>query len=124
MGFVDGCGNYRDDIGSIAAMQLSSPWLFWFNTVTSIPVAWIEWTTVRVRMRQAGGGGRFKNEIINSATDLRKFQILILEFYFLDNLKFNLQLWCVSCVKKFHTNTVSHSIHAYNVFCVNFIEGI
>ena len=36
---------------AVAVEQLSSVWNFWFNTVTSVPVAWIEWATVRVHAR-------------------------------------------------------------------------
>jgi hypothetical protein len=48
VGFVDSAGNYCDSLAAVAVLQLSSPSLFWFNLVTSVPVAWIEWATVQV----------------------------------------------------------------------------
>ena len=48
VGFVDKYGNYCDNLKTVAIVQLSSPWLFWFNLVTSVPVAWIEWITIQV----------------------------------------------------------------------------
>jgi hypothetical protein len=50
VGFVDSAGNYCDSLAAVAVLQLSSPSLFWFNLVTSVPVAWIEWATVQVTL--------------------------------------------------------------------------
>ena len=43
IGIKDAQGNYVDSLSGVAYIQLTNPWLFWFNLATSIPVSWIDW---------------------------------------------------------------------------------
>ena len=43
VGIADANDNYIDTLPDVAYIQLTSPWLFWFNMATSVPVSWIDW---------------------------------------------------------------------------------
>jgi hypothetical protein len=43
--------HYCDDVRVIARHYLSSPFRFWFDLLTSIPLAWIDWGIMQVLQR-------------------------------------------------------------------------
>ena len=49
-------GRYRDSLQTVAYFYLCSPWRFWFDGVTSIPLTWVDYEVYQVWQGQQGWG--------------------------------------------------------------------